>query len=748
MSLIAELKRRNVIKVAMLYGVAGWVILQIADILLPILGAPDWGMRLIFFLLLLGLPFALILAWKYELTPEGIRDTDEVLDPSDVTPATGRRIYVLIGVLAAVAVVLMAAGQALVPGWLADRPDGSGTSGLDTPPSEDIPEQSVGVLPFVNLGSDPADESISDGLSEELLNRLAAVDGLFVAARTSSFHFKDRTGDVVDVARELRVRHLLEGSVRRSGGRLRVTAQLIDATSGYHLWSETFDRPLDDIFAIEDEIAGRVTDALELKLTPSADAEPSPPTENTEAYLTFLEGRRQLAVGGIEGSRLAVEAFERAIVLDADYAEAYANLAIAWAQRGTAEAMSWHEFGPQVKAAADLALEHDDRLAVAWVADGLAKAYAGPWKLTDPSVRASMEKARAIAPYDSDVVRWYVQSHLWDRTSLEVMDVLQAALIRDRLSPQLHYALCQTYFQIHENDKAVESCLRAVEIVPGNTEILGMASWAALVANRLSDAVLLGARGIALDGDDPWPRCGMAHSYWEMGDFGRARVWLETGEQLDPDHICLRLMRAELHWSEGHFDAAAREAERFFTDGLAQQNEEMFSEMLLMLLLEYYLRRGEPEQAIAWVNGKREIVPEIDDDTSHRVVWRQFRLLPALMEVDPATARHLLAQYDAYTTRPHPQLDYLKRIIMNCRLHAYQGRADQAVEQCRRQRSKHAPIRDQLKLSMFDPVKSAPEWQAFIAEIEADRAAQLTTLRASGNEPDPGDFTKGLVQRK
>ena len=297
MSIFQELKRRNVFRIGIAYVVLSWVMLQVTDVVVPILSLPDWVARLVLFLLVIGFPFALFFAWVYELTPEGIKREKDVDRSQSITGKTGRKLdRFIIGVLViAVAVLLLErftgevsdddATQA--PQQIASEPiDSDSVASLQDAPGND---KSVAVLPFVNMSDDEQNEYFSDGISEELLNVLV---GLRVPSRTSSFTFKDSTLKVSDIGRELGVDNVLEGSVRKAGNRIRVTAQLIDVDTDTHLWSETYTRELDDIFAVQDEIAHAIVSALKVTLSGREEqALDQRPTDNIEAYNQYLYGR-------------------------------------------------------------------------------------------------------------------------------------------------------------------------------------------------------------------------------------------------------------------------------------------------------------------------------------------------------------------------------------------------------------------------------------------------------------------------
>jgi TolB-like protein len=327
--LFSELKRRNVIRVGFAYVVAAWLLLELADVVLNNIEAPEGVFQTILLVVALGFPLGLIFAWAYELTPEGLKKEKDIDRSQSITHVTGRKLdFVIIGVLV-IALSYFAFDKFVIGGPGDDSPVAVDNEVTDT----EIPEMSIAVLPFVNMSSDPEQEFFSDGISEELLNMLAQFPGLRVAARTSSFQFKGQNQDIGKIADTLNVAHILEGSVRKAGTRLRITAQLIRAESGYHLWSDTYDRELDDIFSVQDEIASAISEALKIKLAlDAADSAEQPTTikaANTEAYEAFLRGRRLIHQRGRASLEEAVRHLEQSLRLDENFAPAHAQLAIA-----------------------------------------------------------------------------------------------------------------------------------------------------------------------------------------------------------------------------------------------------------------------------------------------------------------------------------------------------------------------------------------------------------------------------------
>jgi len=334
MSIIRELKRRNVIKVAIAYGVVAWLLIEVAATTFPMLRLPDWTATFVTVLLMLGYPVTLILAWAFEITPEGIKLEKDVDRRQSITHATGRNVdYIIIAALLLVLGFFTFDKFVLGPSrdaTLVQSTTKTVTEQVEGSVTADAMDQSIAVLPFVNMSSDPEQEYFSDGISEELLNVLSKLPGLRVAARTSSFQFKGKNRDIVDIGKQLNTALVLEGSVRKADLQVRITAQLVDARSGFHLWSETYDRKLENIFAVQDEISSAIVAAVKEHLGIQVEVAPrATAVANAEALDAYLRGRYLVVQRTSATVAGAVREFENAITLAPDYALAHAELAIA-----------------------------------------------------------------------------------------------------------------------------------------------------------------------------------------------------------------------------------------------------------------------------------------------------------------------------------------------------------------------------------------------------------------------------------
>ncbi len=474
--------RRNVAKVAVVYLIAGWLTMQVADVMFPALNLPEWLTSAIAALLLIGFPFALIFAWAFELTPEGIKKESEIDRSESITPQTGKKLNTSITIILSIALGFM-----LVDKFMLQPEDA-----VEAPEAvvADI-KPSIAVLPFVNMSGDTDNEYFSDGLSEELLNLLAKIPALHVAGRTSSFQFKDTNEDLRLIGEKLNVANVLEGSVRQSGTRLRITAQLINADTGYHLWSETYDRELTDVFAIQDEIASNVVNALRLKLLGDELPIASHGTENIEAYNLYLRAL-YLADRTTEADFLnAMEALKRAVEIDPNYAQAYALMAdthqllvSGFVGEGSE---SFEEGFAQVHAYADKALELDPNLP-----EGLFAKASALWA-GDLNVELSAHyyvKGLQLDPNNALGAGWLSYLRLSQGRYTEGIELAERALTVDPLSINALRSLGDTYRVAGLPDKAIETYNRALELQPDTARVNGRLARMALARGDFETAAV------------------------------------------------------------------------------------------------------------------------------------------------------------------------------------------------------------------------------------------------------------------
>src|SRR6266487_1358564 len=376
----AELKRRNVYKVAVAYAVISWLLIQAASILLPTFEAPAWVMKVLVVLLGLGFLFAVFISWAFEMTPEGMKRTADI-SPDQVIPYWSKRKFAALIVGVAVIAAGLLAFQLLRAPRLAI-----------TPKSDN---KSIAVLPLLNESGDPKDEYFSDGLSEELIAALAQIRDLKVIGRSSSFRFKERKEESKTIGEKLGVATLLEGTVRKQGERVRIVAELINAADGIELWTRTFDRELKDIFAVQAEIAAAVASSLKVTLLGSDErSSAKPATKNTEAHNAYLLGHYHFQRRNLEDHRKAVAHFDEAIRLDPDYALAYAERSEAWTLIGDLSGQGKTAW-PKAREDAEKAVVIAPTLAEAHAALGWVRCFT-EWKFAEGLTE--LKRAKELSP--------------------------------------------------------------------------------------------------------------------------------------------------------------------------------------------------------------------------------------------------------------------------------------------------------------------------------------------------------------
>ena len=463
MDLIAELKRRNVMRMAGLYLVGAWLVVQVADTVLPAFGMPDWMLRGVIVLLAIGFLPALAFAWIFELTPEGIV-TDAEADPGRAgARVAARRMNLAIVVVLGVGIAWFGVDR-----YVAATRDGAVAGAAQATVQADPAgaRPSIAVLPFEDMSERGDQGYFSDGLSEELLNQLAQVPQLRVIARTSSFSFKGRQADIATIAGTLGVAHVLEGSVRRSGHRLRVTAQLVRASDSTQLWSHSYDRAMAGVFELQEEIAREIVAALRIELLPDQRVGSTQRTDDPAAYEAYLRGTHALRRAGEGASREAVAALEQAVALDPDYSNAHAALALAYNV-----AADYAGSGAQRDARFDEALASAER-AIALAPDQAAGFAARGtlrnlmhWDWTGAA--ADFERALALDPNDPATLTAYSHVLFFGGRHTEAIAMLRRATTLDPLSGSVWFTLGVALTHDGQAAPAREALQRASELTPG-----------------------------------------------------------------------------------------------------------------------------------------------------------------------------------------------------------------------------------------------------------------------------------------
>ena len=498
----AELKRRNVYKVAIAYGAVAWLLTEIATQVFPFFEIPNWVVRLVVLVIIAGFPIAVVIAWAFELTPEGLKRT-EIADAKYPLGRSPKRAWIYIVIIAgAISVGIFFLGRYTSP-----KPR----------EANEFPGKSIGVLPFVDLSQAKDQEYFCDGISEEILDALAKVEGLRVVARTSSFSFKGKNADVAQIAQKLNVENVLEGSLRREGNRIRITAQLINARNGFHIWSETFERELQGVFAVQDEITRSIVDALKIKL---AVAPPAHAEQNTEAYDLYLQGLYFSNKSDEEQLRKALSLFQRALDKDPTLSRAWTGIAKAWYWLADAYLKPLDAY-PAVESAATKALELNERDAEAHCYLSEAKRVLH-WDLNGAERELKRALEIDVNSSSAHLVSAYVHSCSGDLE--EVPREMHEAERLDPLSAIVSDSQADLYVNLDRLDDALSAAKRTLTIDPNYIYVEPTLARVYREQGKLDDAlaIYLKAREVTHG-----PTAGLAISYARLGRVSEARRVLQ-----------------------------------------------------------------------------------------------------------------------------------------------------------------------------------------------------------------------------
>jgi TolB-like protein/tetratricopeptide (TPR) repeat protein len=551
----AELKRRNVIRVAGLYLVGAWLLVQITGTVLPMFGAPDWLPRSIVILLAIGFVPVLVFSWAFELTPQGLKRDEDVRPEESIAPQTARRMDRMI-----IAVLALALGYFVFDKFvLAPR---RAAALIDSPSGASA--KSIAVLPFENLSRDPDNAYFCEGVQDEILTRLAKVADLKVISRTSTQRFKSAPSDLRNIAKQLGVMHILEGSVQKSNDQVRVNVQLINALTDAHLWADTYDRKLTDIFAVESEIAKTIAETLQAKLTGSEQrAIAARPTENTEAHQLYLKGRFFWNKRTGSDLKKSIDYFNQAIAADPKYALAYAGVADAYVLLPGYTAGTPRDCYPKAKAAAKKALELDDTLAEAHTSLAIAI-----WLYDFDFSQASREFQRAI-----EVNPNYAIAHQqYGNIMLIALGRFDDAIVEgkravelDPLSLVINTDLGANYYCSRRYDEAIAQLRKTLEMDPG-FYIAHLVLGQALEMKGALDAAIGEYQKARALNDDPSVLGLLAHAYGFSGNRMEAQKILDQLKELSKERYVAAYSFAIVYLGLGDKEEALRWLEQSYQD--------------------------------------------------------------------------------------------------------------------------------------------------------------------------------------
>ena len=715
-SFLIEARRRKVFRITALYIVAAWVAIQVAGEAFEAFGIPDAALRHIWTGAFLGFPLALVFGWYYDITSQGIVHTPPAGPDEQMDLSLSKADYLI---FSAFIVVVILITYPLIGEITRTQPDLQPELMVS-----EAPPNSIAVLPFVNMSAEDGNEYFSDGISEELLNKLAQLSGLRVAARTSSFHFKGKNEPVQLIAAQLGVRTVLEGSVRKVGNKVRVTAQLINANDGYHLWSENFDRELGDIFDIQDEIATKVVDALKVTLLGSdASRLNRHPTDNFDAYNAYLLGRQRMGQRTSNSLREAVEYFNEAIELDPKFALAYVGLADAYNHLGTWGNWSLEEVIANAEPAVNKALELDDQLGEAYTALGFVLQ-----RKRDPDgAEAAYKKAIELNPSYADAYQRYGVLLKWSFGRVEdALPLHKRALELDPLSKSLNMSVAEDYHEMGRYEAALKQCQRVIEIDPDFPRAYSLMAdlyWEAL--GQVDQGARWLHKAVELDPGNPSHARWLTMVYLDLGDVETARYWLDKAVASAPD-------QGHTKWTQLLFA---------YYGGTQEDIMIAATELLdlvpnhgwgLTVLRDADLDAGRADLAVERYRVAYPDLLENDDPAVQGFAYgNAIEVALALIEAGDNERAEMLLNKSLEAIKVEPRLGYAGSNVSDVEIYALLGDQQQALTALRQAIDEGwrsfwwMALKNNRNLASLH---GEPEFQAMVAELEAEMAEQLARV--------------------
>ena len=631
---IGELKRRRIFRAAGAYTLAAWLVVEMSSVVLPAFELPDWTVRLVIILALGGFPVAMLLAWAFDITPQGVVSTPPVPEKAAAKAAGNgaSRSYTTAMAFSILILLVLSVGML---GYLYFSP--AGTDASEQP--------SIAVLPFANLSDDPDNEYFSDGITEELLNALVRIDGLQVAARTSSFAFKGKNSDIRAIGRELNVATVLEGSVRKFGNQLRITVQLIDVRDGFHLWSETYDRELNDIFAIQEDISQAVVDALKVQLI--GEARPTlvnTTTVDSAAYNYYLLGRYNWHKRTPESLTRAVQLFEQAIATDPDFALAYSGLADAYILLNEYGDLSFETARAKAKPAIAMALRLDKNLAEPYASLGLLKLNELDFESAEQALRGAI-----------DINPNYAMAHNWlglvlkaSRGPSEALEEFETAAIIDPLNPAINANLAETLSRVGRYEEGKQYWQRIIDVTDDSHVdwLKAIANWAR-EAGKLDDMLQYARLVYERDPNNAVPKAILGSSYVILGEIERGNELLGEAYNEMPDAGNVASWRYLGFLAEGRFADLASDAGQRLKKEIAKRDKQN-NQLLLLWYMWAGLGKsltGDHRLAVRYLNAGIQYDDEHKFFEPHDRAFFQSSLAYSYMQMnEPDKAQRVIDQ--------------------------------------------------------------------------------------------------------
>ncbi len=749
MSFFEELKRRNVFRVGVAYVVVAWLLIQVAETIFPLFGYGDTPARTVVVILAIGLVPVLVLAWVFELTPEGIKKEKDIDRTRSITPQTGKKLDRVIMVVLALAAGYFAFDNFVLDprreAELQEQTKAAVEQALQEASSQTIvrsnDDNSIAVLPFVNMSGMAENEYFSDGLTETLLHMLVQVPDLKVAARTSSFSFKGKNADVREIADALGVGHLLEGSVQRAGDRIRVTAQLVRASDGFHMWSESYDRTLDDIFAIQDEIAGRVSIALSRSLL-SAGGAPKIEgvgTQSVRAYDLYLKAVTEQARDSYGSLEKAESLLKEALAIDPGFLDAKIELASNYWNQAAIGLQKPSAVLPEMTALLDQVLETrpDNVRARGWMLVArMSSALRAGEQVDLGATLAEMETLERMAPSEVDIKRLLLGGYIQFGRYDDAIATTEALLQLDPLNPQVHKDAGEFYMSQGLVDRAQQSLERSLDLEPSQPGAYQRLAFISLQRGDAVGYVEQYLKAIEVDPKDHELPGNLARFLFGLGLFDEGDRMQRRMLALAPTSPASRATQLQRARYAGDVEESLSLARQMIEENVENRSGAWSS--ALEVVFDYAAKNGEVESALAFVEAHVPGFGDFDTPASLRVNLARFSSLSALSTIEsPDAIRARLAKLDEFirnllTPGPYTQ----------AQIQAYRGEMELAVETVLTQAFSRPAIRNlqaelMLDLHSLSVIAADPWVQEELEKFRQERSKAVGEVRAYLADREP-----------
>ena len=735
-SLMTELKRRNVLRVAATYAVVAWIIIEAGSVLLPTFGASESVFKIYVVVVAMGFLVALVLAWVYEVTPEGVKLEKNVDRSKSVTRKTGRKLDVIF-----IALLVVALGISIT---------------LNITGMRDVPEVpvagedrlSIAVLPFTSRSMDPENQLFADGIHDDLLTRLANIGALKVISRTSMMEYRDTTKNLRQVGQELGVGTVVEGAVQRMGDNVRITAQLIDASTDEHIWAKSYDRQLSavNLFAIQSEISEEITRALKATLTDEEQSRlANIPTDSLAAYNLYTQGRDNLYKRRLETMQTAREQFEQAIALDPDYADAYAGLAESVLLiLNNHQAISTDEAFAVAQASLDKALSLNPNMAQAHASLGLLKTLV--WQETRSG--RGLEEAEAcfvtalnLNPNNASAYMWFASVRGTQQRFEEAIDLYHESLRVDPLGKIPYANLPGLYAQRGQNQQALDLYVKAVEIHPEWPTAYRNLAQHLQGLGRMDEAIAWGMKGQALS-TDPLGGAPMAAPYIEFGDYAKV---LEVFSNVTADHPMYDYGLGMERAMQGDFAGATEVVERAIS---GVENPRPFQ---LSLVATFAMFAGDFDKARKYSELQDpDFAVDADPEVDSSNVAELIRYAFILQNQDEKKRANALLEIALDVVRTLPRVGLTGHGIRDVQILALQGKRREALDALRDaidEGFRGTVVSNGWPLAL-DPylgsLRGQPGFEAMVSELD-DAVAQMRQRVVQAEQSGNWDELRALV---